>query len=265
MQYSEQDIKRTLAVSLSAYLLYFALFSGVFVGTAVESTVSETVEANTEVAVASDTLPGEEYSGEAYKGEGIRVGAASQPATAEVPQPPLLGTYQVQRGDTLYWIAAAHEMTVEELKELNGLDSEVIRPGQILTVSLAAVREYPVGVRLSDQEVKWLAQMIHAEARGEPYIGQVAVGAVIINRLKSPQFPNTMYGVLFQQNAFQPIKNGSFFREPSEKAVRAAYEALMGHDPTNGALYFFNPRQSNDRFMHSRPATVTIGQHRFMH
>ncbi len=254
MQYSEQDIKRALAVSLSAYLLYFALFSGALVGTTIESTVNDPVEASAEATALAEALPSEESP--TY--------TAVEHAVDGTPRQEALGTYQVQRGDTLYWIATAHDMTVDELKALNGLDSEVIRPGQILTVSVATVKEYPVGVKLSDQEVKWLAQMIHAEARGEPYIGQVAVGAVIINRLKSPQFPNTMYGVLFQPNAFQPIRNGSFFREPSEMAMRAAYEALMGHDPTNGALYFFNPRQSNDRWMHSRPATVTIGQHRFM-
>ncbi|MGI6640310.1 MAG: cell wall hydrolase [Limnochordia bacterium] len=260
MQYSEQDIKRTLAVSLSAYLLYFALFSGALVGTGVEATVSEAVEASAEAAAVPQTLPAEEAEAKLA----LAPDAQENLQPGEPAQQEALGTYRVQRGDTLYWIAAAHDMTVDELKAINGLESEVIRPGQTLTVSLATVREYPAGVRLSDQEVKWLAQMIYAEARGEPYVGQVAVGAVILNRLKSPKFPNTMYGVLFQQNAFQPISNGSFFREPNERAVRAAQEALMGHDPTNGALFFFNPRQSQDRFMHSRPATVTIGQHRFM-
>jgi N-acetylmuramoyl-L-alanine amidase len=105
--------------------------------------------------------------------------------------------------------------------------------------------------------------MIYAEARGEPYLGQVAVGAVIINRMLSPQFPNTLRGVLFQTNAFQPIQNGSFYMTPNETARRAALEALNGHDPTGGALFFFNPRRSSDRFMHSRPVKVTIGNHRF--
>lgn len=175
-----------------------------------------------------------------------------------------LTVYQVQPGDSLYWIAATYGLTVEELKELNRLDSDVIRVGQRLVVPLEQVKYYPVGVHLTAQEVEWLAQMIHAEARGEPYLGQVAVGAVIINRLRSSEFPNTLRGVLFQRNAFQPIQNGSFYQKPNESARRAALEALNGHDPTGGALYFFNPRLSNDRFMHSRPAKVTIGSHRFM-
>lgn len=172
-------------------------------------------------------------------------------------------THNVESGDSLYWIAASYGISVQELKSLNGLESDVIKPGQRLVVPLDFLKYYPVGVRLSNAEVEWLAQMIHAEARGEPYLGQVAVGAVILNRMLSSQFPNTLRGVLFQRNAFQPILNGSFYNTPSESARKAAFEALNGHDPTGGALFFFNPRQSSDRFMHSRPAKLTIGSHRF--
>lgn len=262
MQYTGQDIRRTLAVSLSAYLLYFALFGAALVGTGADTAVSEAVEIPS--ASDTDTLPQEETVLAEASEPDVPIPVQGSNEKIDSNSYASLGTYKVQRGDSLYVIARMHDMTVDELKAINGLDSEIIRPGQVLTVSYGQIRDYPVGVRLSDQEVKWLAQMIHAEARGEPYIGQVAVGAVIINRLKSPQFPNTMYGVLFQPKAFQPISNRTFFREPDEKAYRAAHEALMGHDPTNGAVFFFNPRQSNDRFMHSRPATVTIGQHRFM-
>lgn len=172
-------------------------------------------------------------------------------------------TYQVEPGDSLYWIAGAYGISTQELQSLNGLDSDVIRVGQRLVVPMDLVKQYPVGVRLSAPEVEWLAQMIYAEARGEPYLGQVAVGAVIINRILSSQFPNTLRGVLFQNNAFQPIRNGSFYMTPNESARKAALEALNGSDPTGGALFFFNPRQSTDRFMHSRPAKTTIGSHRF--
>ncbi|NMA62118.1 MAG: LysM peptidoglycan-binding domain-containing protein [Firmicutes bacterium] len=187
------------------------------------------------------------------------------PEVVEAPKPKYksYATYQVQTGDSLYWIAATYGISVQELMHLNHLDSEVIRVGQRLAVPTDLLKYYPVGIYLSNQEVEWLAQMIYAEARGEPYIGQVAVGAVIINRILSPQFPNTLRGVLFQNNAFQPIRNGSFYMTPNESARRAALEALNGHDPTGGALYFFNPRQSSDRFMHSRPAKITIGSHRF--
>jgi len=175
------------------------------------------------------------------------------------------GTYQVVKGDSLYWIAERFDTTVDELMELNQLTDTLIRAGQVLTVPTHTLKEYPCGLKLTDKEVQWIAQMIHAEARGEPYLGQVAVGAVIINRLKSSSFPDTVYGVLFQKNAFQPIANGSFFRPASEQAYRAALEALNGHDPTNGALYFYNPKLSNDRVMQKRTPAITIGQHKFLY
>lgn len=172
-------------------------------------------------------------------------------------------TYRVSKGDSLYWIAERYDTTIHRIKELNKLTTETIHTDQVLIVPVNTVKEYPAGVSLTDKEVKWIAQMIHAEARGEPYIGQVAVGAVIINRLKSRKFPNTVYEVLFQENAFQPIRNGTFFTTASEQAYRAALEALNGNDPTNGALYFFNPKISSNKFMHTRTTSITIGQHRF--
>ncbi len=175
-----------------------------------------------------------------------------------------VGHYRVERGDTLYWIARTYDTTVSELKRINNLNGAAIQPGQVILVPTRTLQHYPAGISLTNGEVQWLAQMIHAEARGEPYLGQVAVGAVILNRIKSPQFPNTLRGVLYQPRAFQPVANGSFYRPANDMAYRAALEALNGHDPSKGSLFFFNPRQSSDRFMHARPAAVTIGQHRFM-
>lgn len=171
--------------------------------------------------------------------------------------------YHVAKGDSLYKIAKLFGTTIAEIVELNQLKSTTIRVNQVLLIPDNGAKEYPVGLWLTDQEVQWIAQMIHAEARGEPYLGQVAVGAVIINRVKSPKFPNTVKEVLFQEGAFQPIRNGSFYRPASEQAYRAALEALNGNDPTNGALFFFNPSISKDRFMHNRTPVITIGQHRF--
>lgn len=188
--------------------------------------------------------------------------ASEQIESAPVKSKPVT-VYQVEPGDSLYWLAATYGVSVEELQKLNRLESDAIRVGQRLVVPLERIKYYPAGVALTAQEVEWLAQMVHAEARGEPYIGQVAVGAVIINRMLSSQFPNTLRGVLFQRNAFQPVQNGSFYMTPNESARKAALEALNGHDPTGGALFFFNPRQSSDRFMHSRPTKITIGSHRF--
>lgn len=191
------------------------------------------------------------------------VDAGSEPVIPKSADYRALTVHQVESGDDLYWIATTYGISVQELRKLNRLESDMIRVGERLVVPIDRIRYYPVGVHLTAQEVEWLAQMIHAEARGEPYLGQVAVGAVILNRMLSSQFPDTLRGVLFQRNAFQPIQNGSFNMTPNASARKAALEAIDGHDPTEGAVFFFNPRQSTDRFMHSRTAKVTIGRHRF--
>lgn len=109
-----------------------------------------------------------------------------------------------------------------------------------------------------------LAKMISAEARGEPFEGQVAVGAVIINRVKHPSFPNTISGVLYEAGAFSALSDGQYYNEPiSESAHRAADLAIKGWDPSGGAIYYFNPNKTTNAFMWSRPVLVVIGSHRF--
>jgi N-acetylmuramoyl-L-alanine amidase len=203
---------------------------------------------------------------EEFGSDAAFLAAASSPPASKADRPKQQEeyiTYQVARGDSLYQIAQLFGTTITRIMEINELKSTTIKVNQHLLIPDNGAKEYPVGLWLTDQEVQWIAQMIHAEARGEPYLGQVAVGAVIINRIKSPKFPNTVQGVLFQDGAFQPVRNGAFYQPASEQAYRVALEALNGNDPTNGALFFFNPSISNDRFMHSRTPAVTIGQHRF--
>ena len=109
-----------------------------------------------------------------------------------------------------------------------------------------------------------LCRMISAEARGEPYTGQVAVGAVILNRVKHPSFPNTVAGVLFQPGAFSPVSDGQFYSVSiTDSARRAAQDALNGYDPTGGAIYFYNPAKSTSKWIFSRPVVLTIGEHVF--
>ncbi len=108
-----------------------------------------------------------------------------------------------------------------------------------------------------------LAKVISGEARGEPYIGQVAVGAVIINRVKNPNFPNSVYGVVFEPGAFDAVKDGQYYQEPSESAVKAAKAALGGWDPTEGALYYWNPATATSSWIWSRPIIARIGNHVF--
>lgn len=108
-----------------------------------------------------------------------------------------------------------------------------------------------------------LARLISAEARGEPYSGQVAVGAVVLNRVNSPIFPNTIAGVIYQNGAFTCITDGQFNEEVSESAYRAARDAMNGVDPCGGAIYYFNPATASSKWIWSRPLIVVIGKHRF--
>lgn len=109
-----------------------------------------------------------------------------------------------------------------------------------------------------------MARVISGEARGEPYVGQVAVGAVIMNRVQSPLFPNTIPGVIFEPDAFTAVANGEIWSHvPSATAYRAAQDALAGWDPTGGALYYYNPARATNWWVASRPVTAVIGNHVF--
>ncbi len=119
------------------------------------------------------------------------------------------------------------------------------------------------GVAAQDATVTLLARVISAEARGEPYAGQVAVGAVILNRVEHPSFPSTIAGVVYQPGAFTCMVDGQIDQPVAESAVRAAREALNGSDPSGGAIYYFNPGTATSSWIWSRPLIKVIGKHRF--
>lgn len=117
----------------------------------------------------------------------------------------------------------------------------------------------------SGNMVDLLARLINGEARGEPYEGQVAVGAVVLNRVKSAEFPNTITGVIYQKNQFSCITDGQF-NKPIDKnstVYKAAQEAINGADPSNGALFFYNPKTTKSKWLFSLKTVKTIGNHRF--
>lgn len=116
---------------------------------------------------------------------------------------------------------------------------------------------------VSESDYYLLARIISAEARGEPYTGQVAVGAVVLNRVKHPSFPDTIAGVIYQPGAFSAINDGQFDQPVAESAYKAAQDALNGWDPSGGAVFYFNPDKTSDKFMHSRPVIKRIGDHLF--
>ncbi|MBQ3968907.1 MAG: spore cortex-lytic enzyme [Clostridia bacterium] len=115
----------------------------------------------------------------------------------------------------------------------------------------------------TQSETDLLARTISAEARGEPYEGQVAVGAVILNRIEHPSFPNTMAGVIYQNGAFSCIDDGQINQPVSESSKRAAVDAMNGWDPSGGAIYYYNPVTATSKWIRSRPIMVTIGAHVF--
>ncbi len=114
-----------------------------------------------------------------------------------------------------------------------------------------------------NEDLKLLARIISAEARGEPYEGQVAVGAVIMNRLEHPSFPNTLSGVIYQNGAFTAIVDGQFNEPVADSAYKAAKEAMAGVDPTGGAIYYYNPTTAKSEWIRTRPIIYTIGEHVF--
>ncbi len=115
----------------------------------------------------------------------------------------------------------------------------------------------------SDSDLMLLARLIYGEARGESYVGQVAVGAVVMNRIKSASFPNTMSGVIYQSYAFTAVADGQINLTPNATAKKAAQDAMNGWDPSYGALYYYNPATATSSWIFSRKTTVTIGNHVF--
>lgn len=122
---------------------------------------------------------------------------------------------------------------------------------------------YTSGTSYTQEEIALLARLISAEARGEPYSGQVAVGAVVLNRVEHPSFPDNIYDVCYQNGAFSCVDNGQINNEPTESCKKAAEEAISGSDPSGGAVYFYNPETASSDWIRTRPVIKTIGNHRF--
>ena len=148
---------------------------------------------------------------------------------------------------------------VKYFQRKNGLTAD----GIVGPATLKALGMSGGGSPTQDTSVDLLARVISAEARGEPYSGQVAVGAVILNRVEHPSFPNTIAGVVYQPGAFTCMVDGQFNEPVAESAVRAARDALNGVDPSGGAIYYFNPATATSSWIWSRPLILQIGNHRF--
>lgn len=137
--------------------------------------------------------------------------------------------------------------------------------GKLISENLFTEKSVAASDSGTTSNVQLLARAINGEARGEPYEGQVAVGAVILNRVKAPNFPNTISGVIYQPGAFTAVSDGQInvALEDESTVVKAARDALNGWDPTGGAIYYFNPNTATNKWIWSRPHIKTIGKHRF--
>lgn len=148
---------------------------------------------------------------------------------------------------------------VKEFQRKNGLEADGIAGAE----TLRALGMSGAGDGGQAATVELLARVISAEARGEPYSGQVAVGAVILNRVEHPSFPGTIPGVVYQPGAFSCMQDGQIDQPVAESAIRAARDALNGADPSGGAIYYFNPSTATSGWIWSRPLIKVIGNHRF--
>jgi len=197
------------------------------------------------------------------------VGACSQGLNTQlISSDSKLINYTVREGDTLYDIASEYRVALDELISVNKLAGSLIFPGGTLVLpEKTSVEEVMSRGNIPREELMLLARLIHAEARGESFEGQVAVGAVILNRMANPHFPKTIKEVVFQKDnrvyQFSPVGDGSINLEPDEKSIQAALQALSGRDPTKGALFFYNPEISRDKWIKTLPVITKIGNHVF--
>lgn len=153
---------------------------------------------------------------------------------------------------------------VRYFQRKNGLTVDGIAgPKTLAAMGISSSSSGSTSSSSNSSNVNLLARLIYGEARGEPYTGQVAVGAVVMNRVKSSSFPNSISGVIYQSGAFDAVRDGQINLTPDSTAKKAAQDAINGWDPSYGAIYYFNPSTATNKWIWSRPMTVTIGRHRF--
>ena len=152
---------------------------------------------------------------------------------------------------------------VKWFQSANGLQVDGIAGPKTLAAMGIFTSSTSTGSTYSNSDLNLLAHLVYAEARGESYTGQVAVASVVLNRVKSSSFPNTVAGVIYQRGAFSVVDDGQINLTPNQTAISAAQDAINGWDPTYGAIYYFNPNTATNSWIWSRPVTVVIGNHRF--
>lgn len=172
--------------------------------------------------------------------------------------------HTVARGESLWLLAQYYGTSIETIVQANNIKGTIIYVGDKLVIPTAAnASGQTKGVSASAEEIDLLARAVYSEARGEPFLGQVAVAAVILNRVAHPEFPNTIAGVVYQPWAITAVYDGQFWLTPNQSAYSAAQQALAGSDPTYGALYYYNPVTATNQWIRTRQILTGIGNHVF--
>ena len=162
------------------------------------------------------------------------------------------GVFGKQTYDAVVWFQRKNGLKVDgAVGESTAAALGITLPGSVSAASY------------NESETYLLGRLVHGEARGEPYVGKVAVAAVVLNRVKSPSFPNTISGVIYQSGAFDAVSDGQINLTPDEDSLRAARDALNGWDPTGGCLYYYNPATATNGWIWSRTVQLSIGKHNF--
>lgn len=201
-----------------------------------------------------------------YVGETLTI-----PDHTGAEQASISSIHKVTTGDTLFSIAKQNGVTVEGLKVTNQLQNDTIYIGQTLTIGSGASSPQSQPAQSSAFSVEdkdLLSRLVEAEAKGEPYQGKVAVATVVLNRLASPEFPNSIHDVIYQPLAngkyeFSPVGNGAINQPASEESKRAVNEALSNPNHVNDALFFYNPKIADNHWVGTQQVTAVIGNHVF--
>lgn len=178
-------------------------------------------------------------------------------------------TYTVQPGDSYWKIAQDHSLDYASIMQLNGRTSSLIFPGEQLQLpDTSVVQATPAtttspSMNVSEGDKDLLARLVRAEALGEPYAGKVAVAEVVLNRVLSPSFPDTVSGVIYESGQFSPVTNGSINKPADSDSIRAVEDALASTSLGDGPLYFYNPSIVMRSWLGSRPTVEVIGHHIF--
>ncbi|MDO4546495.1 MAG: spore cortex-lytic enzyme [Clostridia bacterium] len=176
--------------------------------------------------------------------------------------------YMTGTADGIY--GAKTQAAVKQFQRKYGLTADgkvgpatAAKMGVTLSSSSSSSSSSTATASIVSSDHRLLSKLVYAEARGESYKGQVAVAAVVLNRVKNSSFPNTISGVIYQKNAFSCVSNGQINLSPNDSAIRAARDAMNGWDPTGGCLYFYNPNATSDTWIRSRTVKTVIGNHSF--